>query len=342
VVVMPQNRGIVMRKEWNVGDLLATSNGYWRGCTLQAGVRLAIFSTLSDQCLSVEKMVDLTGSDQRGTAFLLDALSAMGLVIKEDGLYRNSPEALTLLCKDSARYIGHIILHHHHILDGWAQLDEAVKRGEPPVSKRSYGEAVERESFLMGMFNLAMGIAPAIAEQIDLSGRHRLLDLGGGPGTHAIHFCLANPDLDAVIYDRPTTRPFAMETVTEFGLQERIEFAGGDITEGSIPNGPYDAAWLSHILHSNGPGSCQQIIDKTVAAMEAGGMIMIHDFILDNSKDGPEFAALFSLNMLVNNPDGQCYSEEELTAMLHKSGVTNIVHHPFRGATGSSILCGTV
>ena len=125
-------------------------------------------------------------------------------------------------------------------------------------------------------------------------------------------------------------------------LQERIKFAGGDITEGSIPNGPYDAAWLSHILHSNGPEACQQIIDKTVAAMEPDGVIMIHDFILDNSKDGPEFAALFSLNMLVNNPKGRSYSEEELTAMLRKSGVKTIVHHPFRGPTGSSILCGTV
>jgi len=187
----------------------------------------------------------------------------------------------------------------------------------------------------MGMFNLAMGIAPAIAEQIDLSGRHRLLDLGGGPGTHAIHFCLANPDLDAVIYDRPTTRPFAMENRDGIWIaRKRIEFAGGDITEGSIPNGPYDAAWLSHILHSNGPGSCQQIIDKTVAAMEAGGMIMIHDFILDNSKDGPEFAALFSLNMLVNNPDGQCYSEEELTAMLHKKRGHKHSTPPLSGGNG--------
>jgi len=76
----------------------------------------------------------------------------------------------------------------------------------------------------MGKFNLAMGITPEIAEQIDLSQNHRILDLGGGPGTFAIHFCLANPGLDAVIYDRPTMQFFAMETVAKFGLKERIEF----------------------------------------------------------------------------------------------------------------------
>ena len=330
-----------MKKEWTVGDMLGTSNAYWRGCALQAGVRLEIFSMINDQSINLDKISDLIGSDSRGTEHLLNALCAMGLLIKDEEVYSNTPETLKLLCKDSATYIGHIILHHHHILDGWAQLDEAVKTGKP-VTQRSYGEAIERESFLLGMFNLAKGIAPIIAEEIDLSGRQRLLDLGGGPGTFAIHFCLANPGLDAVIYDRPTTEPFAREIVAKFGLKERIDFTGGDITTDNIPKGPYDTAWLSHLLHSNGPEDCQQIIDKTVTAMEPGGVIMIHDFILDNSKDGPEFPALFSLNMLVNNPAGRSYSEEEITAMLQNSGVKNIKRHPFQGPTDSSILFGIV
>jgi len=330
-----------MKKEWTVGDLLSTSSAYWRGCTLQAGVRLGVFNVIHDRHMALPEVADQIGADRRGTEYILNALSAMGLLIKEDDLYSNSSAALHLLCKDSPAYIGHIILHHHHILDGWAQLHEAVKTGAP-ITKRSYGEEVERESFLMGMFNLAMGIAPGIADQVDLSGRHRLLDLGGGPGTYAIHFCLANPELTAVIYDRPTTKPFAMETVARFGLAERIEFAGGDITTDPVPGGPYDAAWLSHILHSNGPKQCQQITDKTVAALEPGAVIMVHEFILDNSKDTPEFPALFSLNMLVNNPAGRSYSKEELTAMLHNSGVKNIARHPFQGPNDSSILYGTI
>ena len=47
----------------------------------------------------------------------------------------------------------------------------------------------------MGMFNIAIGMAPGIAEKMNLSNQHRLLDLGGGPGTYAIHFCMKNPQL---------------------------------------------------------------------------------------------------------------------------------------------------
>ena len=328
-------------EKWTIGELLNTSTAYWRGCALQAGVRLEIFSLLGDHSMDLDEIRTRTGTDKRGLEYLLNALSAMGLLKKEKKLYSNTGETQKFLSNDSPAYIGHIILHHHHILDGWAQLDEAVKTGAP-VAKRSYGEEIERESFLMGMYNLAMTLAPAIAEHTDLGGRRRLLDLGGGPGTYAIHFCLANPELSAVIYDRPTTEPFASKTVAEFGLSERIDFRGGDITAGPIPGGPYDAAWLSHLLHSNGPKECQDIIDKTVAAMEPGGIIMIHEFILDNSKAAPEFPALFSLNMLINNPAGRAYSEEELESMLAASGVIDIKRAPFQGPTDSAILYGTV
>ncbi len=109
-----------------------------------------------------------------------------------------------------------------------------------------------------------------------------------------------------------------------------------------ITGGPYDAAWLSHILHSSGPDECYKIIAKTVEVMKPGGLIMIHEFILENTKDAPEFGALFSLNMLIHNAQGCSYSENELTEMLDAAGVRDIYRHPFRGPNDSSILCGTV
>ena len=330
-----------MKKKWNRGDLLSTSSAYWKGCALQAGVRLGVFTALDDERLHLDEVVGKIEADPRGTEYLLNALAAMDLLIKDGAYYANSQQAQELLSKNSKMYMGHIILHHHHILDGWAQLDLAVKNGAP-VQKRSYGEDVERESFLMGMFNLAMGIAPLLAAQVDLSGRTRLLDLGGGPGTYAIHFCQANPELSTVIFDRSTTEPFARKTVAQFGLSERIDFAAGDFNSDPISGGPYDAAWVSHILHSNSPQECQQLINKTVEVMKPGGLVLIHEFVLEDTKDAPEFAALFSLNMLINNPGGRSYSEGELKEMLLNAGVKDIARHSFQGPNDSSIIYGIV
>lgn len=326
---------------WHPGQLLSTSSAYWRGCALQSSVRLKVYSAIAEKHISGEELSELLGSDVAATILFLDALSAMGLLVKDRGKYRNSPEANQFLVESSPNYMGHIILHHHHLLDGWAQLDQMVKTGKP-VTRRSYGEDVERESFIMGMFNLAMQVAPQVADQVDLSGKKRLLDLGGGPGTYSIHFCKANPELEAVIFDRPTTEPFARNTIAQFELNERIDFMAGNFLQDPISGGSYDVVWISHILHSNTPEQCHHIIKKCADSLSKGGMILIHDFILDDNKDGPEFPALFSLNMLLGDTGGRSYSQEELFDMLKQSGVKRPERHSFKAKNDSSIIYGIV
>lgn len=323
-----------------IGQILDSSSGYWKSCAIHAGVKLDIFSVINDGSCTAGEIASRIDTDERATMMLLNALTAMELLVKNDDRYANTPEGQELLVKGSPNYLGYIILHHHHLVDAWAQLDVAVKTGEA-VESRSHGEEKERESFLMGMFNLAVQNAPILTEQVDLTGCRRLLDLGGGPGTYAIFFCKKNPELTATIFDRATTRPFAMKTVKRYGMEDRIDFASGDFTKDSLGSG-FDVAWLSQVLHSNGPEACQKIIDSTVASLAKGGRILIHEFFLDESMAAPLFPALFSLNMLLNNGAGQSYSFGQITDMLHRAGVKSVERLPFIGPNNSAILVGTV
>ncbi len=326
-------------QEWNIEQLLITSSDYWRSSTVNAAVKLEIFSVIGDEQLTVADISDSVGGKPRSVAMLLNGLTAMGLLKHENKSYKNTDFCRSCLVKGEPGYIGYIIMHHFHLVDGWAQLHEAVLQGKP-VETRSHGDEVERESFQLGMFNLAMAIAPSIAAAINLEGRRHLLDLGGGPGTHAIHFCLANPMLKATIYDRKTTEPFARKTTERFGVADRIDFVAGDFNM-ELLGGPFDVAWLSQILHSNPYGECQVLIEKTVQALEPGGLILIHDFFLNDTLDGPVFPALFSMNMLLNN-DGRSYSEKEVSQMLSQAGARDIHRLSFQGPNDSAILCGTV
>jgi len=165
----------------------------------------------------------------------------MNLLSRTDDKYSNTSVSAAFLSKSSPQYIGYIIKHHHHLVDSWSKLDQAVKTGAPVKTRIPQSDEEERESFLMGMFNLASNLAPRLVKIIDLSRRRRLLDLGGGPGTYAIHFCLNNPQLKATVYDLPTTMPFARKTIEKFGLTDRIEFIGGNYLEDEI-KGTYDVA----------------------------------------------------------------------------------------------------
>jgi len=193
----------------------------------------------------------------------------------------------------------------------------------------------------MGMFNNAMNLAPRLVNTIDLSDRHCLLDLGGGPATYAIFFCLNNPQLKATVYDLPSTRPYAIKTIEKFGLADRIDFVAGDYLSENI-SGSYDVAWLSQILHAEGPRDCQKIIEKAVSVLQPGGMIIVHEFILDDTMDGPLFPALFSLNMLLGTANGRSYSERQIMKMIARAGVKEIKRIPIQFPGGSGIMRGVV
>jgi hypothetical protein len=331
----------MMTQRWNPGELLELSGAFWRTCTLHAAVKIDVFSVIGDDQLSAEAIATKINGSLKGVERLLDALVAMALLEKKDDVYGNIPGGRDFLTKQSDKYIGHIILHHHHLVESWSQLDQAVVTGQPIRSRSSFSKEEWRESFLLGMFNLAMNLAPRVVPLIDLSNNHHLLDLGGGPGTYAIHFCLSHPQLKATVFDLPTTKPFAEKTIEKFQLTDRIDFMAGNYVEDAI-EGKYDAAWLSHILHGEGPQTCREIIQKTVSALEPGATVIVHDFILDNSMDGPLFPALFSLNMLLGTSSGQSYSENQIMDMLSGAGVKNIRRIPIPSPNDSGIIFGTV
>ena len=191
----------------------------------------------------------------------------------------------------------------------------------------------------MGMFNTAMLQAPHLVESFDLSAYGNLLDMGGGPGTYAIHFCLQNPQLKAVVYDLPTTKPFAEKTISQFGLGDRISFVAGDYVKEPM-HGQYDVVWMSHVLHGEGPAVCQNMIQKAAAMLTSDGMLLLHDFILDDTRDGPLFPTLFSMNMLLGTPEGRAYTEQEFVDMMKQAGLSDIQRSTYCGPTESGILTG--
>ncbi len=325
---------------WNPQTLLEVSGSYWQSCTLHAAVKLDLFTRIGDEDLSSDEIARRIGGDRRGVSMLLNALAAMGLLAKSEERYAGTPAARAFLSRHSEQYLGHMIMHHHHLVDSWAKLDQAVLSGKPVRGKSSEAPQEFIESFLMGMHTLARFLAPRVASALDLSGRKRLLDVGGGPGTYAVHFCRKNPGLRATVFDLPTTRPFAERLARQSGLSDRIDFAAGNCLEDPLPEG-CDVAWLSQLLHAEGPEGCRLILEKTVSCLEPGGLIVIHEFLLNDRLDGPLFPALFSLNMLVGTPGGQAYSEREIRDMLARAGVRQVRRLPFRGPNDSGILAGT-
>ena len=62
--------------------------------------------------------------------------------------------------------------------------------------------------------------------------------------------------------------------------------------------------------------------------------------LLHDSLDGPEFPALFSLNMLLGTGGGQSYSGAQVREMLEGAGLVDVRRLDFAGPNHSGIVAG--
>ena len=311
--------------EWNAAKLLELSGGYWAGCAVQAAVWLDVFTALEKGAQTEKELASVLACDQRGFSMLVTALAALGLLARgEDDKIAAPAHVLSLLSKNSPDYLGFIIQHHAHLMPSWARLAEAVRAGQPirDESSSHTDSAAEREAFLFGMFNIARLQAEKVAEVLDLSGRNKLIDIGGGPGTYAVYFCRKNTGLRATIFDLPTTEPFAEKIVARYGLSERIDFVSGDFLADTLPKGQ-DVAWLSQVLHGETVADAAKLLKNAAACLVPGGLLCVQEFVLDDDRGGPPHAALFGLNMLVGTQGGQTYTAGELAAMMREAGASD-------------------
>jgi len=143
--------------------------------------------------------------------------------------------------------------------------------------------------------------------------------MGGGSGTYTIAFLERNPNMTAVIFDLPDVISLAVERLKDEGFLERVTLVAGDFYKDELPAG-CDLALLSAIIHQNSPQENLALYKKIYRALAPGGMLLIRDHVMDESRTKPPAGALFAINMLVATAGGDTYTFKNIKDTLEQAG----------------------
>ncbi len=257
---------------------------------------------------SVEELASGLGAEPCALEVLLNALVALGFLEKSESRYRNSPEASRYLVSSSEEYLGHWLRHANRGFARWAKLEEAV-----------FGRVPEEESrleFLLALDRFARIRAEELARAVSLKGKRTLVDLGGGSGAYSIAFA-QRYGIAATVVELPDTAPATREILRQRGV-ENIRIVEADFLSEDFGRG-YDAALLSNIVHFLSEDKNRRLCRRVYDALAEGGIIIIHDYILEDSKVEPAEAAIFSVHMMLSS-EGRVYSWSEIEAWLREAG----------------------
>jgi len=256
-------------------------------------------------------------TDKRATEILLDALTGLGFLKKQNSKYMNTNMASQFLVSGNPYYQGDIIKHADTLWKNWSGLDKILKTGDP------YHKAQNHDAFILGMHNLAVLKAKKILKGICLKGTRRALDLGGGPGTYAME--MAKQAISVTLFDRPETVRIAKRLMnSKFKTQNsKINFIQGDFLHDDFGKN-YDLIFISQILHAYSEKDNINLLKKCRKALSSNGRVVIQEFLINEGRTYPLQSALFSINMLVNTEGGRCYSSEEIRGWFLKTGFKKI------------------
>ncbi len=315
--------------------------GYMPSRCMLTALELDIFTAVGDGA-NAEQIGTKIQANARAASMLLNALVALGLLSKSGDDYKNTPESARFFVQGSKDNHRNGLLHTANIWHRWSTLTDAVRSGtRVPTSRDDTPEWTR--NFIAGMERHAKDRAPLVVKALgtstatSTSNVRRILDLGGGSGAYSIAFAKTSPNVQCEILDIPEVVPLTNEYVRHSGVAAQVSLRTGDMLQDDFGSG-YDIIMLNAICHMFSEEQNRDIFRRAHQALAPNGRLVVQDFILNPEKTGPQHAALFSLNMLVNTEAGASYSESEYTYWMTAAGFAEVSRINLPGP--SSLIVG--
>lgn len=318
--------------------ILQLGLGFWASRTLLSAAELGVFSVLAERPADLPTLTARLGLHERSARDFLDALVALKLLERKDGIYANTAEADVFLDRAKPTYVGGILEMSASRLYGfWGSLTEALQTGQLQSEAKEggdffgalYADPQRLRGFLAAMSGISAGAAQAIAAKFPWSDYKVFADVGAAQGMVPATLARAHPHLSGIGYDLPPVRPVFEEFIAAQGLSQRVRFEAGNFFEDPFPKA--DVIVMGHILHDWDLAEKKMLLKKAYEALPPRGALIAYDAVIDDDRRENAFGLLMSLNMLIETPGGFDYTGADCKEWMREAGFTGTRVEPLVG-----------
>lgn len=309
-----------------------------------AVVGLDFFSWLAKSPADAKSICTSWGFAERPVDVMLTMFLAQVLIEEKEGVFEPTELAREFLVHDSPRFLGP---YYSMLMDrpGSRAILEVLRSGKPAgfASRKDlkpWAEEMEDQAFAQqftkAMDSRGLNLGPSMAQALDLNDHKRLLDIAGGSGIYACCIAAAHPHIKASVFEKPPVDQATRECIARRGCSDRVDVVAGDMFAGALPGG-FDVHLWSNVLHDWDTPAVKALLEKSFAALLPGGLVVVHESLLNRDKRGPRTVAANSVLLMVIT-EGKCYSIGEMESLLAGVGFRNVQHA--KTAVDHSIMTG--
>lgn len=310
--------------------VIELSTAYWGSQVLFTANRLRLFDVLAGQSLSAQEVAAQLELDARMTGLFLNACVGVGLCEKSGQSYSNSTASQVFLTSGSPASMQNSMSFMDDLYSTWGDLEKSLRSGEPAKAAEVYlGEDDEQtRHFVYSMHDRAMAIGQALPSVVELDGRKRMLDVGGGPGTFSALLTQRFEGLKSEVLELDGVASVAEKILAETGAADRVTMIRGDYHTSDFGSG-YDVVLMSGMFHRETAENCQHLIGKAHQCLEPGGVLIVNDIFTDEDGTTPDFSAMFGITMMLTAPDGCVHADADVESWMKQAGFAMTERRPF-------------
>jgi hypothetical protein len=306
------------------------SYGHKQSGTLRAALELDLFTKVSEGASSVPAIATALGLTVLNGERLVVACTALGLLERDEDVYRNAPDVERFLVKGEVTYIGPWLLFNGLDFERWKDLSTILGSASPPKVLGLYESLTDEMARVYHEATYAVGLGAGMlfARDVDMSERSLILDLGGGSGAYCIAAIQRYRQLKAIVFDFAPVCNVAQEFIAQWGMQDQISTHPGDFTSDALPPGADVMIMASNLPQYDGK-VLERVLQKAYEALSRGGELHIIGETLNDDKRGPLGPALWGLHEALFGSEGRAHSEAEVTGYLETAGFAEVQVRPF-------------
>jgi hypothetical protein len=307
------------------------ARAYTESAVLYAAIDLDLFTHVSAGAGTVTSLADAMGMSELDTERLVVVALALGLLEKDaNGVLVNAADCQKYLVKGSERYAGSWMTFTRREVGDWFDLTTKLLDPRPPSELGMYDDlTVERaRKYHAATYSIGMGAARRFCRTVDLAGRAKLLDLGGGSGAYSINAVQAFDGLEAVVFDLPPVTVVTQEYIEVNEVSDRVSTVGGDFINDDLPDG-CDVAVMASNLPIYDAENISKVVRKTFDALEPGGEMHLIGETLHKDGVGPVDAAMWGMAELNYGSGGRAHSVSECIGYFESAGFVDVENVEF-------------
>jgi SAM-dependent methyltransferase len=302
--------------------------GIYKPQIIRIALKLDVFSPLVSGPANAEVIAKACKCELIGICHLLNYLTSLDILVKQEDKYSLSPEAGTFLVRGKKAYTGDLIMDFVGPAP-WESLQESIRGGQPHNIDLEIHFAQDAwiESYRLSRIpgSLEMWSKAGIVPQ--RRDRFRILDLACGCAIKSMVLAKNSPNVVLTCLDTPLVLEAAHDLASRWGILPQVRITPDNLLTADLGKAQYEACLVGQISHYLTVQQNNDLFKRIYRALVPGGVLLLDVPMTTEKLD--ESSRFLSL-LLWANSGGRAYTFNEYRSWLLTSSFITIHQHSER------------